>query len=430
MFDDGFDIGFEFTIDVNLIDSKECSLNTSPTDHPEFLDLFFTAVRLGKYYLLKELLTVPMRNIDVLDKQGTTAGMTALGIAAQNGYSEIATLLLENNANVNAEDKEGRTPLLIASKTDTPKSLQVAKLLLNHHADTELADNDHNTPLSWAIYRCSYPMLSTLLEHKADPNKIIQTGRCKGLTPLASVMCTQYQWMLELFCQHVEKIDSQALLQAVKYARRDYIKIMWPNLSFDSKAQVILNAIEFNQMNILEYALANVTADERKLVLNTLIKGVTPLTYCFDHHRLRCAKMLLDYNVELVSKDTAYSKDSITLKFATKDWRNMLETYFDRLKRNEETLTLTEMTANKVYKIANSTNTPLESLGIHDELQTLCRNAPLRLHTQSELKPRHVRDFLSDLLTKPTTDIAELKKQIKRKRSNQLDKPKKRATRK
>ena len=49
--------------------------------------------------------------------------MTALHWATKVGNLDVAKLLLENNANANAKDKNEKTPLDLAQKSDTHEAI-------------------------------------------------------------------------------------------------------------------------------------------------------------------------------------------------------------------------------------------------------------------------------------------------------------------
>ena len=60
---------------------------------------------------------------------------------------DVVKLLLNTKANVEAEDKDGGTPLSCAAKNG---HVDVVKLLLNAKANVEAEDKDGGTPLSCA----------------------------------------------------------------------------------------------------------------------------------------------------------------------------------------------------------------------------------------------------------------------------------------
>jgi ankyrin repeat protein len=387
------------------------------SDPPQLVESFFNAIRQGNAAALEGLLATPMMNIDVLDEEG----MTGLGIAAQYGLTDVIAILLKNKANINAKDKKGKTALLIAA--ENAKHLVAAQLLSNH-ADPELADYANNTPLSYALYNRSLLTMKALLQHNADQNKPLQIGPYKGLPPLHAAMvmnCISIFELLYKYRNNSNAANTLLLSVAIRIERLECIKILWPQLSFDNKVQVINNSTMENKINILEYALAHTTNEERQKAFHSLIEGVTPLTFCFKSHHLNTARLLLAYGHELIKKNDKTSEAVIISKLGNKEWQNMLEDYYNNIKRHEKTPTLTEMTANKVYQSAIITKTPIKDLGLPQELETLCYIAPSRLHIQSALKPQHVKDFLKNLF-QSETDMDESIKEIKHKNDKRAKK--------
>ena len=73
---------------------------------------------------------------------------TALHLAAQNGYLDVAEMLIRNSANVNATTGNRETPLHLAAKCLSPK---VMILLIDHGADVNAQDNDGRPPLHCVV---------------------------------------------------------------------------------------------------------------------------------------------------------------------------------------------------------------------------------------------------------------------------------------
>ncbi len=76
--------------------------------------------------------------------------MTPLHEAAAMGHLEVARLLLERGADVNAKNKHGFTPLHFAAGIG---HTDVAKLLLEHGADVNAKDEHGRTPADIARER-------------------------------------------------------------------------------------------------------------------------------------------------------------------------------------------------------------------------------------------------------------------------------------
>ncbi|KAH8765212.1 ankyrin repeat-containing domain protein [Hyaloscypha sp. PMI_1271] len=94
---------------------------------------------------------------------------TPLHIAARQGYSAIASLLLEHGADVNSRDNKKRTPLhrvLIARVTSNSKSLESS-------IDVDFGNSRF------------YPLVPLLLDYGADVNAIGEDGE----TPLSMLLC-------------------------------------------------------------------------------------------------------------------------------------------------------------------------------------------------------------------------------------------------
>ncbi|ORX62071.1 ankyrin [Hesseltinella vesiculosa] len=65
-------------------------------------------------------------------------------IAVSSGRDQVVQILLENGANVNAQNESGQTPLLYAASKNR---LDIAKVLLNHGADVNLVNHIKQSPL-------------------------------------------------------------------------------------------------------------------------------------------------------------------------------------------------------------------------------------------------------------------------------------------
>src|SRR5439155_18991587 len=82
-------------------------------------------------------------DVDLTDQYG----LTALDVAAFLGFDELAKLLIERKANVNAASNDGYRPLHFAVRQE---SLPVVRLLLAAGAKIDVDDNQGRTPLRLA----------------------------------------------------------------------------------------------------------------------------------------------------------------------------------------------------------------------------------------------------------------------------------------
>ena len=98
-------------------------------------------------------------------------------------YSSDLDLLLEKGANVNAQNKEARTPLHILVITsffdsnfvdtdfEKKRDLAIAQNLLTHGSNVNLRDNDGKTPLMLAQERGFTEMVNLLKSADAKEKK-------------------------------------------------------------------------------------------------------------------------------------------------------------------------------------------------------------------------------------------------------------------
>lgn len=107
---------------------------------------------------------VSTENINCRDAQGRNS--TPLHLAAGYNNFEVAEYLLENGADVNAQDKGGLIPLHNASSYG---HLDIAALLIKHNTVVNATDKWGFTPLHEAAQKGRTQLCALLLAHGADP---------------------------------------------------------------------------------------------------------------------------------------------------------------------------------------------------------------------------------------------------------------------
>jgi hypothetical protein len=106
---------------------------------------------------VKRLLSIRNINVNVKDD---VHGSTPLHDAAVDGHVEIARLLLQNGAEVNARSKYGFTPLHWAAIFG---HVDILHLLVENDADLEAQDNDGERALHCAAYNGCLPFIQELI---------------------------------------------------------------------------------------------------------------------------------------------------------------------------------------------------------------------------------------------------------------------------
>jgi ankyrin repeat protein len=75
-------------------------------------------------------------------------GWSALHAAAFKGHVQVVQILLEHNADINAQNNRGEVPLHLAACPNSRDGLiPMMQLLLDHGADVNARDNEGSTPL-------------------------------------------------------------------------------------------------------------------------------------------------------------------------------------------------------------------------------------------------------------------------------------------
>ncbi|KAJ3546964.1 hypothetical protein NM208_g1736 [Fusarium decemcellulare] len=126
-------------------------------------------------------------NINLLDIDGRSA----LSVAAEHGHKDLVLALVERQADLNMADANGASPLWWASRYGHET---VVELLLNQGARINTPDTDRQSPLSVASQHGHLATVKLLLERGANPNS--STGY--GKTALMFAVITRQLHMVEL----------------------------------------------------------------------------------------------------------------------------------------------------------------------------------------------------------------------------------------
>lgn len=130
-------------------------------------------------------------NVDARDR----IGRTPLMIASSRGHSAVVGLLLTSKADVNATTESRTGALHIASEKGHS---HVVQQLLSHGAHANVRDHQGCTALWRAVFEGSYDVVCLLVNNGADVN----VARDSGVTPLMVAVGEGHDAIFELLLNH------------------------------------------------------------------------------------------------------------------------------------------------------------------------------------------------------------------------------------
>lgn len=115
----------------------------------------------GNLEKIEKLLADDLQVVKVKDKDG----MEPLHYAARNGYLDIAVLLINRGADLNAREgfkEKGKSPLHFAAANGFR---EMVELIINRGAEVNLRDISGRTPLYWARLNKHDKIIELLRQH-------------------------------------------------------------------------------------------------------------------------------------------------------------------------------------------------------------------------------------------------------------------------
>ena len=198
----------------------------------------------------------------------------ALALAARNGWHEVVRALLDLNAYVDGQDREGRTAL---SYSGEGGNQAIAKTLLENGSFPDKLDNEKRTPLSWTAGNGQAAMAELLLETgKVD----VDSKDNSSCTPLSWAARNRHEAVVKLLLG-TGKVDVDS---------KDNI-CGWTPLSWAAQ-----NGHEAIVKLLLETGKINIDLKDKE--------GATPLSWATENRHEAIAKVLLKTGkVDVNSKD-------------------------------------------------------------------------------------------------------------------------------
>jgi len=212
-------------------------------------------------------------------------------LASSFGHEHIVTLLLERNAQINAQDMYGRTPLIGASVQGKPS---LVELLLAKKADIHQTSNDGASALTYAARFGKVDVIRLLLQQNADiehcsadAERVPAFGYvANGKTPLLIAVQTNQFNAFKLL------LDSKANVHAINIENKSSMK--WCNaIHFAARG----NYLDFIDELVKNGVDVNAQAhDEASLV--------TPFPFASETGNAQMVKKLIENqaNIEVQNK--------------------------------------------------------------------------------------------------------------------------------
>ncbi|MBQ3024181.1 MAG: ankyrin repeat domain-containing protein [Spirochaetaceae bacterium] len=270
-------------------------------------DDFIRACEKGDLSKAKELLS---QGADIEARDGSDR-QTALVFASNRGHFDVVKMLLDRNANINAQDDKGWTALSEASYRG---HLDIVDLLLKKGATTILStswidSSEYGNALFWCVesqkndYNSKLSIVKLLLDNNTEPegkneNKLDTIGIAKQ---------RNYKEIVELFekCkeERISKFDEYALLDAIQNQDLDNVKKCL-------ETKVNPNSLLPNGESLLNYAVSVQNYGIVKVLLeyganpNTQnILGTTAFMSAIKHGNQGIVNLLLSFGVNKNQRD-------------------------------------------------------------------------------------------------------------------------------
>ncbi|XP_034937894.1 ankyrin-1-like [Chelonus insularis] len=161
-------------------------------------------------------------------------GWSSLFVACISENIAAVESLLENHANPNVRDREGQTVLHFICSSESETTLQIIQLLLKHNADIEAVDAKGWTPLSDACYNGNDKTVKFLLEKHANPNVRDREGQT-ALHSICSSKSNSTRQIIQLLLKHnadIEAVDAKGwtpLFEACRTGNIEAAKVLLEN---------------------------------------------------------------------------------------------------------------------------------------------------------------------------------------------------------
>ena len=253
-----------------------------------------------------EVVNLLLEQDDILPDLKTGHGTTPLHLACYKGSHKIAALLLNKNADVNAQDNGGHSPLYLAVQENHP---DVVRLLLDQDGViVDLKNNEGVAPVQRACYDSYQNIVALLLSKGANVN----TQNNGGFSPLLDAVEQNHPDLVQLLLDQddilVDLKTNKGWTPLFKACYKGYrnIALLLLNKGADVNAQndegygPLHVAVERKHPAVVELLL-----DQDSIIVDLKNnEGITALqTACYEGNQVITA-LLLNKGADVNSQDS------------------------------------------------------------------------------------------------------------------------------
>ena len=225
-----------------------------------------------------------------------STGLTPLLYAINNSRIEIVKFLIENGADIEAEDTEGKTSLILSVEND---DIEKVKYLVENGADLE-ADDGYETASQIAVINKNLEIATYLVEKGAS--LYLSDEVINGDLELV-------KYLVEDCDRNNLEIENKVLYQLIDYEMElfEYFVEKGADLdAVDDEGKTLLtHAVIHSEIKTIKYLV------EKGANLNTiddecytpLFRIIEDLDYTFDNDALKIVKLLVENGADLEAKD-------------------------------------------------------------------------------------------------------------------------------
>lgn len=215
---------------------------------------------------------------------------------------EILKLLLEYGLDANLQDVQGyNNGDALLHFVINLKSLDLVKLLINHHALINLQNNDKETPLIKAVNRKNIEIVNYLLEKDAEPD-ILTSSNLTALHISAFQNSIEITKLLIRYNADVNIGDAHGLtplVYAISKNNVDIIKILLPSCNVESLVMGLEQAFTKRDLNLVKLLVEDdsfdMIYDNQELLSHTMKIILEQFLQTFSDYDLTIIKWLTTY---------------------------------------------------------------------------------------------------------------------------------------